>query len=514
MVIRNISLGDYSAENDSQLSDYFLSETESYRSAEDMSDHRYILLGRTGSGKSATLSYLSEKFESNQKYMCTFIRPGKSYLDAVVQMDEFHELKHTQGLQHILYKLIWQYVIMVAVLQNKYGSHGPKKKGRLLSGEKLKAYKFLRKAEQLATEDKTLFDIISGLLKEISVSLKGITVKGEARSSSSYEVMRDLIRETEEFHKNGFWEVVGGAKLYILFDDLDLGWNPDDEGQQLLLRGLFEIMRDYAYRDRVKPLIALRTNILEGLKLRQREKYDNNILTIRWTKPNLKKMLLLRLRKYGGLEETDGFEKMFHTDPDPDKDTIDYMIGRTLYRPRDLLAFCQYSISEASKAGAETIGMEHVLAAEATYSVNRLQALSDEWKFLYPNLNALVTLMMKISLKRKFDLFILKTTELKEVLIETKERILTAQDNETYLSDLLWIRSYFPSDDDPSEIVQILYKLGVVGFRTGVGRGSLNFVNELDRMSNIDKETKFAFHPMLHNLPMGLVPFKEDSPWS
>jgi energy-coupling factor transporter ATP-binding protein EcfA2 len=256
MTLDDISLGDFSAENDVNLKDYFLDETYACISAKNFNDHRYILLGRTGSGKSAILSHIHEKFRHDDNYICAFIRPNQSYLDAVVQTDIFHEFKKTEGLQPILYKLIWQYVIMVAVIREKYGHSGPRKKGRLLVGSHLKAYKFLNKVQELSADDKTLFDVIIDLIKEIKISLSGITITSESKQNSAYQIMRDLVKETDEFHKKGFWDVVGGKKLYLLFDDLDLGWNPDSEDQQLLLRGLFEIMKDFAYRERVKPLIA------------------------------------------------------------------------------------------------------------------------------------------------------------------------------------------------------------------------------------------------------------------
>jgi hypothetical protein len=465
MAISDISLGDFSAENDPNLSKYFLDDTPEYSAAKNIEDHRYILLGRTGSGKSAILSHIYEKFEKDNRFLCVFIRPGKSYLDAVVQTQEFHDLRESQGLQHILYKLIWNYVIMVSVLRQKYGHRGPVRKGELLFGEKLRAYKFLKRANQLAQEDQTLFDIFIGLIKEISVSIKGVNISGKPKESSSYEIMRDLIKETEDFHKKGFWDVVGGSKLYLLFDDLDIGWNPENQDQQLLLRGLFEIMKSYAYRDRVKPLVALRTNILDRLNLPQREKYENNILPMRWTKPKLKEMLLLRLIEYGKLEEGQGFEGFFYSDMGPEV-PIDYMIERTLYRPRDLLAFCKYAISAASRAGVDRITMEQVIQAESTYSINRLQALEDEWKYSYPSLKDLITLMIKIA-SRDFDISSLKPKEVRKILVETKERILTAAPEEaSQYSQLLWMTSYFPNDDDPVEIAKILYRLGVLGIRS------------------------------------------------
>ena len=417
-VIRDISLGDFSAEDDNKLGEYFLDTTNAYISATDFSDNRYILLGRTGSGKSAILSYIKEERGNDKKHLCVLIKPDKSYLDAVIKTDSFYELKQADNVQGILYKLIWQYVIIVAVLKEKYGPEGPLNKRALLHGDGLKAYRFLKRVDQLSKENLTFTDTLCQLVDEINISIKGFSVKGEKIKESSRDMMVSLIRDTNNFHDNHFWDIVGGDKLYLLFDDLDIGWNPDSEDQQLLLRGLFEVMKDYAYRERVKPLIAVRTNILDELKLPQLEKYESNILLIRWTKPLLKKMLLLRFRKYGIVSATDGLDKVFQVNSGCDSgvygerseynDPLDYMIDRTLYRPRDILAFCKYAISTAHQKGAGKIKFEHVYAAEITYSKRRLTALSDEWRYMYPNLDFLIRLLVRITqgyfiLKRAFS---------------------------------------------------------------------------------------------------------------
>ncbi|MBE9100807.1 P-loop ATPase, Sll1717 family [Vacuolonema iberomarrocanum] len=511
MAIQAFPLGDFSAENDSSLSEYFLEDTQTYMCAEDIDDKRYILLGRTGSGKSAILSHVYEKFRNDNRYICAYVRPGKSYLDAIVQTEAFHDLKQAEGLQHILYKLIWHYIIMISVLREKYGANGPLKRNMPLIGEDLKAYKFLRKVQELSREDQTFFDIISDLIQEISISLKGITIKGRKNESTSpYQVMRDLVKETEDFHKKGFWKVVGGSKLYLLFDDLDLGWNPKSEDQQLLLRGLFEIMKDYVYRDRVKPLIALRTDILDGLSLPQKEKFENNILVIRWTKVNLERMLLLRLKNYGGLAEDDEFDRLFSYSEE--QNPIDYMISRTLYRPRDLLAFCTYAINDASETGSSLIQMNHVITAEKRYANSRLQALTDEWRYLYPCLNLLAKLLIKI-IKNSCNLSLLKPKELREVLIETKLRILTAPDTNHQYQGLKWFASYFPHDDQPDEIVQVLYRLGFIGYRQSVGNFIFSYEIE-EMLDNVDKNTEFQIHPMLQSIPTNDFSFEEDeNPW-
>ncbi len=51
------------------------------------------------------------------------------------------------------------------------------------------------------------------------------------------------------------------------------------------------------------------------------------------------------------------------------------MIKKTLYRPRDLLAFCKYIIADASKKGVEKIEKRQFLySAESLYSDNRAKA--------------------------------------------------------------------------------------------------------------------------------------------
>jgi hypothetical protein len=508
MGIKDISLGDFSAENDSNLSQYFVEEIVAYQAAEDIKDTRYVLIGRTGSGKSAILSHISSKFKDDRNYIVASIRPTASYLDAIVKTEDFAKLRQVEGLEPIFYKLIWHYLIMIAVLRSKYGTHGPIKKGRLLIGNDLQAYKFLNRAKQLTTDHITFLDIAIRLIKDISLSIGQLKITTNTTGNLPYEITRDLFQEVETFHEKGFWDVVGGSKLYLLFDDLDLGWNPNDENQQSLLIGLFSIMKEYNYRERVKPLIALRTNILEGLNLPQREKFENNILRISWSKEQLRRMLLLRLKEYGGVNNGDGFEQMFKIGQG--EDPISYMIEKTLYRPRDLLAFCKYAITDASKTGVEKIEMKNVLAAESLYSKSRSQALADEWKYLYPKLDLLIRLLVAIA-KQSNAIQSINTTTLREILVEAKERILTNPEPSEPYDSLKWVNSYFPENNSPTEIVSVLYKLGILGYKNGLE--NYIFSHEQNEILNITNETEFMFHPMLHNISITDISLGEENPW-
>lgn len=95
-------------------------------------------------------------------------------------------------------------------------------------------------------------------------------------------------------------------------------------------------------------------------------------------------------------------------------------------------------------------------------------------------------------------------------LIEAKERILTTPEPNNFYQPIKWFCSYFP-DDNPADIVHQLFRLGVLGYRqesTGY-----TFSYELDKLPEIDKETRFAFHPIFEKLPTGELSFEDENPW-
>jgi energy-coupling factor transporter ATP-binding protein EcfA2 len=222
MTIKYFSLGDDAAEDDGNLSEYFLDTTESYQDAKNLDSKRYILVGRTGSGKSAILAHIKNSFKDSSNYLCVEVKLSGDYLKVVVQTESFHNLRKAKGLQNILYKLTWQYLIMVCVLREKYGGNRPLKDGRYASGVDLRAYKFMSRVKSLSIGEQTPSDIIMGLIKEISITVQGIGIKGqpEKESNKAYKITNELIKETEDFHEKGFWDVIGGDKLFLLFDDL------------------------------------------------------------------------------------------------------------------------------------------------------------------------------------------------------------------------------------------------------------------------------------------------------
>lgn len=218
--IQDISLGDFSAELDQRLHEYFLEETPSYKSAISFDDNRYILLGRTGSGKSAILSHIRERFGSNKDYLCVLIKPDEHYLDIIVRTNQFNYLKKAGDIRGLLYKLVWHYTIIASILEEKYGDAGPRKKMQLLMGNDLKAYNFLEKLGKVSRENLTFTDRIFQVIDIISVDIKFVKLKNKEENKQIDQELLELVKDVQVFRGNYLKDILEGQKIYLLFDDL------------------------------------------------------------------------------------------------------------------------------------------------------------------------------------------------------------------------------------------------------------------------------------------------------
>jgi hypothetical protein len=70
--------------------------------------------------------------------------------------------------------------------------------------------------------------------------------------------------------------------------------------------------------------------------------------------------------------------------------TQDYIIGRTLRRPRDVIQFCNFAVRNAQRAGHERVGEEDVVAAWDRSGLELLRQIEKEFEVEYPRLGELI----------------------------------------------------------------------------------------------------------------------------
>lgn len=457
-------LGFLAAELDRDIEEVFV-ETREFKLAEDLEDPRCIFLGRTGSGKSAIVGALARRYTGVKGYLVVKIHPDATYLDRLVQGIP-DDGKLDEQTNAIVYKLAWHYVIMIRVLRARFPD-GPN--STFLRGERLKAYRFLQKADELSQGEKTFGDVFLGLFQEIKVGI----LSGKLANPVS-----SLLKETDKFSKGEFWDVVGGEKLYLLFDDLDLAWNPDSEQQQALLRALLGVIQEYNHKERVKPVVAIRDDILLALAAVQREKIRDYLVEVKWSSNALRNLLARRVNHFFEVR-SEFLEKDFFQGNVSHDGPVTYIVNRTANRPRDLIEFVNLAIQEADEEGDNYIFPRHIRRAEPRYAASRLVALNEEWKWVYPSLDEVF--------QRLCDCWgpLESTKSPKELSDILKVLIACCESGELPK----WLISYY-DEKDPTDFVGTLCRLGLI-------RRSDFAVLDWDvDFPPIRKDSRFDIHPM------------------
>ncbi len=187
-------------------------------------------------------------------------------------------------------------------------------------------------------------------------------------------------------------------KYYIVIDRLDENWV--EEGvRYLLIRALIETVRDFCKVRHAKIIIALRYDLIDRvIRLSrgpgfQEEKYESLYLNLSWSGEQLTELLDKRIGRM--VRQSYTKQLVTHKDLLPkavDKQpTIDYILDRTLMRPRDMIIFFNACIRQAHDNPTVTSAM--LKEAEGEYSRQRLRSLADEWIAEYPELLTMVDVL-------------------------------------------------------------------------------------------------------------------------
>jgi hypothetical protein len=185
----------------------------------------------------------------------------------------------------------------------------------------------------------------------------------------------------------------------VVIDKLDEEW-VDDGHRYRLIKALIEAVKEFNHRlPSVKIIVAIRRDLLDKVIHEtkdsgfQEEKYKALYLSMRWTKEQLLGFLDMRVNKLVRRQYTKGTVGWADiTVTKINKIPADeYLIDRTLYRPRDLIVFFNACMELA--VDRPEITAKVVLQAESGYSQNRFRSICDEWRIDHPELEACAELL-------------------------------------------------------------------------------------------------------------------------
>lgn len=397
----------------------------------DRKNPKRIIVGRTGSGKTAILHHLMQSCEhvvqlSPHDLSLNFIATNKViafFEEAGVNLSPF-------------YVLLWKHLLVVELIKAKYQikdvssyekfrrsiSEIVRKKDR---NKELALDYFEKWGEKFwQTTEERIHELTrrveESLTAGANVKLKGIELNLDGAKKLSQEektevkehgldaVSRVQIRELDNMltvlEENIFNE--NREPYYVTIDMLDEDW-ADDRIKFKLIRSLIDVVNRFKQLTNVKLILALRHDLLykvhhlESSPGFQEEKYKALYLNIKWTKNELEKIVELRINKlikHHYTKDAVCFRDLF-PDHVGTKDTFEYMLERTFFRPRDIIMFVNECLELCDGKPAITAAI--IKEAEGNYSVERLQSLSYEWQTVLPDLAH--TSRMLFGMKERFD---------------------------------------------------------------------------------------------------------------
>jgi hypothetical protein len=489
---RNDTIGAADAESDDRfLSDCFI-ETGDLDALRDCSDPKRIIVGRTGSGKSALIRRLQAVEENVIE-----LPPQNLSLGYIANSDIINFFESAGVNLDLFYQLLWRHVLAVELLKKKYRINNEEQKQSFLSNifnitrkekNKEQAIAYLRewgehfwdeteyRVKELTTKVET------DLKASVSTDIPGIKLDAGGGRRLTEEQKQEVIHRgskvVNQIQIKALADVIRvlsediftdpKERYYITIDELDEPW-VTDALRYKLIRALIETVRTFRKITYVKVIVSLRLDLLNRVidSTRdsgfQEEKYGSLYLKLRWTKRQIEELLNRRLEKLISQRYTT--KRVDVRDLLPlkvgESTFMDYLVERTFFRPRDAIIFVNSCLDQAEDRNRITNQM--VSSAEGEYSRKRLISLQEEWGATYPNL----TRYTKIMLHRphSFKLGSIKQEELESIYYGDFANDVEGSDPIINAATQLFLNSKGSFIELIRDLFMIFYVVGLIGVK-------------------------------------------------
>ncbi|HAR43407.1 MAG TPA: hypothetical protein DCS07_12385 [Bdellovibrionales bacterium] len=524
------TIGALAAENDRILQKAFI-DSGLLSLLTDCSDPRCFILGRTGSGKTALLRRLKETNDH------------VSILDPEELSMQF---LHNSSLRTIrswgvnlepFYKYLWKHICILELIRLRYANETDiptsflsrfdlskiKKRedeARKVSKQYLATYGDQYWVKSDTRIKKITEELNSRLTADAAISLTlqapfGSIQAGQdsaAENESKVAVEREVLDRTQKvvsefliadlnkvldlLSEYGFRD--SQKQFYILVDDLDKEWMPDEVLYLELVKSLLSTVADLNRRiPALKIVISLRENTFFRLFRKasqmepQREKWKDLILHLRWLPQDLTGLVNQRLSEIFREQYTSKAPTLLDILPERTKhsqDPVEFILERTFLRPRDMIEFINIYIEKSGSLSRDNWSL--LYESEIEYSKSRLQSVFDEWRDTYFGITALFGFLKSRSTEFKMSDF--SGEDINTVLS-------SHQANEcTWLKRLSsnFITSSICADDLTLSFFRALFHMGIIGIKTpgNVFRYSYDNPISTAMTENINYETVFRVH--------------------
>jgi hypothetical protein len=537
---RHDSIGAAAAEDDSTFLNSCFVDTGDLSVLLDCNNPRRIVVGRTGSGKTALLMGLKNRAEH-----VLDISPESLSLNYIANSTIIRFFFEIGVNLDVFYKLLWRHLFTVEIFKDRYGigDEAAKKNflARLLDAVPSRRKQARQKAlDYISRFGDTFWEDTEYRTKEITTKfenelqgalggrLAGVSLDASAARRLTHEERQELVKRGQEVvnsiqvqQLSGILELVKEVlddpqkRYFIVIDRLDQSW-ADESIRYRLIRALVDTVREFVGIPNATVIIALRTDLVERVFREtrdagfQEEKYRSLYLPVTWSAERLVEVLDRRVSKlvrdaYTSADVThrNVLPQTVRTNGRKDsKRTIEYLLERTWMRPRDLIEFFNLCIEQATNKAGITQAM--ILQAEGEYSRRRLQSLCDEWHADYPSLADCVSLLK--TRKGSFTLGEITDNQVEEYCLNC------AVTHEGIQDPLLETAKRVAEGEDAPQVFRctlasVFYRVGLVGLKTEAYTETQWIKEGVQSVStsDIDDDSRVVIHPALWRA-LGITP--------
>ncbi|MBK8423379.1 MAG: hypothetical protein IPL30_05655 [Elusimicrobia bacterium] len=415
------SIGSADAESDNKFLENCFIDTGDLSELRNPSSPKRIVVGRTGAGKTALLSKLKQTEERVIE-----IQPESLSFGYIANSNILSFFSGIGVDLDLFYKLLWRHIFTVELIKARFNINTETDKRTWINQLKnlFRNRRHQQAVEYLEQWGKSFWQDTEYRIKEITTKVEndlsasigvpinpalGVQATKTLSDEQKVEVLQrgqKVINEVQIRQLSEMLDLLDEAlddpqkHYFIVIDKLDEKWTTESVRYKLI-RALIETIRDFKKVRNAKIIVGMRLDLLDrvfkitrdpGL---QGEKYESLYLYLTWTKPQLTQLIDLRINHL--IKHTYTTQIVTHRDIFPkavrSQNTLEYILDRTLMRPREVILFINQCIYSAVDSTSVTPKM--ILAAEGEYSRLRIDSLGDEWAVDYPNLKYFVNKFLK-----------------------------------------------------------------------------------------------------------------------
>ena len=425
-----MGFGMVAAEQDSLLQDCFF-PTTFYSIVRDIKDPRSGLIGRSGSGKTAILERLK-----SDRFRTVSVNPEELAFRYLSSSDLIQALRESGVNLDYFYKLLWRHVFVVEILKHRFPEEARQtglvwqlieriRRSVKPDQARERAIKYLddwgatvlqephERVQQIHRSFETRLKAKLGVegpwrtVFGLDAGVEGEVIRRED-VEERVQAAQAIVSQIQVQDLNAVRDYIGTDIIddpqnpcFVLIDDLDKFWVEEPALYELIRAMLLEIY-DWSRVPNVKIVYALRDNVLHKLdsdfrsRAYQREKLADQQMRLQWTRHELIELANKRLAWLAGKPGDSNAPRLDGLLPKKRSNRpsgIDYLLDRTLNRPRDLIDFLNHASQLA--VGKSRFSWDILQEAEQPYSNRRLTALFDEWYENYAGLDLVASKMLR-----------------------------------------------------------------------------------------------------------------------